>query len=177
MGLSAEPRPLRSALWGACCPSHVGAGYLSGGRLWTRQGLASSHPRSPGGEPAGSAQDQSTAAFHEAERAQHPGPGRGWGPVQVATPRRLVSPGLAPAWSLSNSLGVDGCEGNLRNLGLHQGLGAWDTQVEFLVSLHVFWGLGDGVLPSMSPSDLVTGRGKGLGSPVLLGGQCSEPHL
>ena len=49
--------------------------------------------------------------------------------------------------------------------------------MEFLVSLHVFWGLGDGVLPSMSPSDLVTGRGKGLGSPVLLGGQCSEPHL
>lgn len=94
MGLSAEPRPLRSTLWGACCPSHVGAGYLSGGRLRTRQGLASSHPRSPGGEPAGSAQDQSTAASHEAERAQHPGPGRGWGPVQVATPVAWS----APAW-------------------------------------------------------------------------------
>lgn len=34
---------------------------------------------------------------------------------------------LAPAWDLSKSLGVDWCEEKLRNLGLRQGLGAWDN--------------------------------------------------
>lgn len=116
----------------AYCPLHVGAEYFRGSCLWTRWGLVLFNPRSPGVEP----EQTSVCLLPWRLKCRslslgvliHTCPGE-----TCAKGRRLppvtwsADSGLAPAWGLRKSLGVAWCEEKLRNLGLRQGLGAWDN--------------------------------------------------